>query len=96
MVSEVPVYRFIVMNLIVMDELQPFGCFFIQWIVVFFCFFFGLQGEAHQCRSGKDTAMFSTKMHPYLLSRRQSLETHCLAQRLQVLSLRIELAFCAG
>ncbi|KAI5608346.1 serine/threonine-protein kinase SIK2 isoform 1 [Silurus asotus] len=48
------------------------------------------QGEAHQCRGGKDTAMFSTKMHPYLLSRRQSLETQCLAQRLQVLSL----AFC--
>ncbi|XP_053473959.1 serine/threonine-protein kinase SIK2a isoform X1 [Ictalurus furcatus] len=45
------------------------------------------QGEAHQCRSGKDTAMFSTKMHPYLLSRRQSLETHCLAQRLQRASL---------
>lgn len=39
MVSEVPVYRFIVMNLIVMDELQPFGCFFIQWIVFFFVFF---------------------------------------------------------
>ncbi|XP_053086259.1 serine/threonine-protein kinase SIK2a isoform X4 [Pangasianodon hypophthalmus] len=45
------------------------------------------QGEAHQCRSGKDTAMFSTKMHPYLLSRRQSLETQCLAQRLQRASL---------
>ncbi|KAF5891128.1 serine/threonine-protein kinase SIK2, partial [Clarias magur] len=41
------------------------------------------QGEAHQCRGGKDTAVFSTKMHPYLLSRRQSLETQCLAQRLQ-------------
>lgn len=95
MVSEVPVYRFIVMNLIVMDELQPFGCFLSNGSF-FFLFFFGLQGEAHQCRSGKDTAMFSTKMHPYLLSRRQSLETHCLAQRLQVLSLRIELAFCAG
>ncbi|KAK3527353.1 hypothetical protein QTP86_021937, partial [Hemibagrus guttatus] len=45
------------------------------------------QGEAHQCRSGKDTAVFSTKMHPYLLSRRQSLETQCLAQRLQRASL---------
>ncbi|TSP36127.1 Serine/threonine-protein kinase SIK2 [Bagarius yarrelli] len=47
------------------------------------------QGEAHQCRSGKDTAMFSTKRHPYLLSRRQSLETQCLAQRLQRASLLV-------
>lgn len=61
---------------------EPFGDTLING-----SFLSGLQGEAHQCRSGKDTGTFSAKMHPYLLSRRQSLETQCLAQRLQVLSL---------
>ncbi|XP_058633238.1 serine/threonine-protein kinase SIK2a isoform X2 [Onychostoma macrolepis] len=41
------------------------------------------QGEGRQCLSGKDTLTFTGKMHPYLLSRRQSLETQYLAQRLQ-------------
>ncbi|XP_062844895.1 serine/threonine-protein kinase SIK2a isoform X2 [Trichomycterus rosablanca] len=45
------------------------------------------QVEGHQCRGGKDQTGFSTKMHPYLLSRRQSLETQYLAQRLQRASL---------
>ncbi|XP_036435709.1 serine/threonine-protein kinase SIK2a [Colossoma macropomum] len=45
------------------------------------------QGDGHQSHSGKDMATFSTKMHPYLLSRRQSLETQYLAQRLQRASL---------
>ena len=49
-----------------------------------------LQGDGHQSHGGKDMATFSTKMHPYLLSRRQSLETQYLAQRLQVFSLRIQ------
>ncbi len=42
------------------------------------------QGEGRQCLSGKDSLTFTGKMHPYLLSRRQSLETQYLAQRLQV------------
>uniref|UniRef100_A0A4W4GSM7 non-specific serine/threonine protein kinase n=1 Tax=Electrophorus electricus TaxID=8005 RepID=A0A4W4GSM7_ELEEL len=50
-------------------------------------FCLGLQGEGHQVYSGKDMAAFSIKMHPYLLSRRQSLETQYLAQRLQRASL---------
>ncbi|XP_051552056.1 serine/threonine-protein kinase SIK2-like isoform X2 [Myxocyprinus asiaticus] len=41
------------------------------------------QGDGHQCPSGKDMTAFTGKMHPYLLSRRQSLETQYLAQRLQ-------------
>ncbi|KAG9282005.1 serine/threonine-protein kinase SIK2 [Astyanax mexicanus] len=41
------------------------------------------QGDGHQSHSGKDMTAFSPKMHPYLLSRRQSLETQYLAQRLQ-------------
>uniref|UniRef100_A0A672R1M9 non-specific serine/threonine protein kinase n=1 Tax=Sinocyclocheilus grahami TaxID=75366 RepID=A0A672R1M9_SINGR len=45
---------------------------------------FSHQGEGRQCLSGKDTSTFTGKMHPYLLSRRQSLETQYLAQRLQV------------
>ncbi|XP_016346034.1 serine/threonine-protein kinase SIK2-like isoform X1 [Sinocyclocheilus anshuiensis] len=44
---------------------------------------FSHQGEGRQCLSGKDTSTFTGKMHPYLLSRRQSLETQYLAQRLQ-------------
>ncbi|XP_048045991.1 serine/threonine-protein kinase SIK2a isoform X1 [Megalobrama amblycephala] len=44
---------------------------------------FSHQGEGRQCLSGKDTSSFTGKMHPYLLSRRQSLETQYLAQRLQ-------------
>ncbi|KAG1957379.1 serine/threonine-protein kinase SIK2a isoform X1 [Pimephales promelas] len=44
---------------------------------------FSHQGEGRQCLSGKDTLTFTGKMHPYLLSRRQSLETQYLAQRLQ-------------
>ncbi|XP_052413476.1 serine/threonine-protein kinase SIK2 isoform X2 [Carassius gibelio] len=44
---------------------------------------FSHQGEGRQCPSGKDTLTFTGKMHPYLLSRRQSLETQYLAQRLQ-------------
>ncbi|KAI5089470.1 serine/threonine-protein kinase SIK2 isoform 1, partial [Silurus meridionalis] len=66
------------------DGDTTFGC----WLKIMNRYsLFGPQGEAHQCRGGKDTAMFSTKMHPYLLSRRQSLETQCLAQRLQRASL---------
>ncbi|XP_066516623.1 serine/threonine-protein kinase SIK2a [Hoplias malabaricus] len=45
------------------------------------------QGDGHQSHSGKDMAAFSTKMHPYLLSRRQSLETQYLTQKLQRASL---------
>ncbi|XP_051981861.1 serine/threonine-protein kinase SIK2-like [Xyrauchen texanus] len=41
------------------------------------------QGDGHLCPSGKDMTVFTGKMHPYLLSRRQSLETQYLAQRLQ-------------
>ncbi|XP_055056396.2 serine/threonine-protein kinase SIK2a isoform X1 [Misgurnus anguillicaudatus] len=41
------------------------------------------QGDGRQCPSGKDTTVFAGKMHPYMLSRRQSLETQYLAQRLQ-------------
>ncbi|XP_076867167.1 serine/threonine-protein kinase SIK2a [Brachyhypopomus gauderio] len=48
-----------------------------------------LHGEGHQSHSGKDMAGFSIKMHPYLLSRRQSLETQYLAQRLQRASLLV-------
>uniref|UniRef100_A0A8C2GIZ6 non-specific serine/threonine protein kinase n=1 Tax=Cyprinus carpio TaxID=7962 RepID=A0A8C2GIZ6_CYPCA len=44
---------------------------------------FSHQGEGRQFLSGKDTSTFTGKMHPYLLSRRQSLETQYLAQRLQ-------------
>ncbi|RXN17554.1 serine threonine- kinase SIK2-like protein [Labeo rohita] len=47
---------------------------------------FSHQGEGRQCLSGKDTSSFTGKMHPYLLSRRQSLETQYLAQRLQIFS----------
>ncbi|XP_059402947.1 serine/threonine-protein kinase SIK2-like isoform X3 [Carassius carassius] len=44
---------------------------------------FSHQGEGRQFLSGKDTSTFTGKTHPYLLSRRQSLETQYLAQRLQ-------------
>uniref|UniRef100_A0A671SGV0 Salt-inducible kinase 2b n=2 Tax=Sinocyclocheilus anshuiensis TaxID=1608454 RepID=A0A671SGV0_9TELE len=44
---------------------------------------FSHQGDGRQFLSGKDTSTFTGKMHPYLLSRRQSLETQYLAQRLQ-------------
>uniref|UniRef100_A0A8C2E8J6 non-specific serine/threonine protein kinase n=1 Tax=Cyprinus carpio TaxID=7962 RepID=A0A8C2E8J6_CYPCA len=50
---------------------------------------FSHQGEGRQFLSGKDTSTFTGKMHPYLLSRRQSLETQYLAQRLQVGQLQI-------
>ncbi|NP_001314873.1 serine/threonine-protein kinase SIK2a isoform 1 [Danio rerio] len=41
------------------------------------------QGEGRPCLGGKDPSTFTGKMHPYLLSRRQSLETQYLTQRLQ-------------
>ncbi|XP_057177139.1 serine/threonine-protein kinase SIK2a [Triplophysa rosa] len=44
---------------------------------------YGHQGDGRQYPSGKDTMVFTGKMHPYLLSRRQSLETQYLTQRQQ-------------
>ncbi|XP_030648574.1 serine/threonine-protein kinase SIK2a [Chanos chanos] len=45
------------------------------------------QGDGCQAQEGNGVAVFPSKMHPYLLSRRQSLETQYLAQRLQRASL---------